>query len=99
MLVGLGSGSTAAELVRALAVRRPRARFFASSPRTQALAESLGLAIEPFERVDRVDLAIDGADQVAPSRWLVKGGGGAHTREKVLASAADRFVVIVSSEK
>ena len=47
----------------------------------------------------RVDLAIDGADQVAPSGWLVKGGGAAHTREKALAAAAERFVVIVGSNK
>src|SRR5262249_46026139 len=46
-----------------------------------------------------LDIAIDGADQVAPSGWLVKGGGAAHTREKAVAAAADRFVVIVSSEK
>jgi len=47
----------------------------------------------------RLDIAIDGADQVAPSGWLVKGGGAAHTREKSVAAAADRFVVIVSSDK
>jgi ribose 5-phosphate isomerase A len=99
MLVGLGSGSTAAEFVRALAVRRPRARLFASSPATERLAVSLGLEVEPFAGVERVDLTVDGADQVAPTGWLVKGGGGAHTREKVLAAAADRFVVIVSSDK
>jgi ribose 5-phosphate isomerase A len=46
-----------------------------------------------------MDLAVDGADQVAPSGWLVKGGGAAHTREKAVAAAADRFVVIVSSDK
>jgi ribose 5-phosphate isomerase A len=46
-----------------------------------------------------LDIAIDGADQVAPSGWLVKGGGAAHTREKIVAAAADRFVVIVSSDK
>ena len=58
--------------------------------------------MESFAGVDalpRLDVAIDGADQVAPSGWLVKGGGAAHTREKAVAAAADRFVVIVSSDK
>jgi ribose 5-phosphate isomerase A len=55
--------------------------------------------VEPFDRLERLDIAIDGADQVDPSGWLVKGGGGAHTREKVVAAAAVRFVVIVSSDK
>ena len=53
----------------------------------------------PFEGISRLDMAIDGADQVDRSGWLVKGGGGAHTREKIVATAADQFVVIVSSNK
>jgi ribose 5-phosphate isomerase A len=60
------------------------------------------MSIEPFSgtgALSRLDIAIDGADQVAPSGWLVKGGGAAHTREKAVAAAADRFVVIVSSDK
>ena len=62
----------------------------------------MGLEIVSFEGIgapSRLDIAIDGADQVAPSGWVVKGGGGAHTREKAVAAAADRFVVIVSSDK
>jgi ribose 5-phosphate isomerase A len=55
--------------------------------------------VEPFEGLDRLDLTIDGADQIAPDGWLVKGGMGAHTREKIAAAAADRFVVIASSDK
>ena len=55
--------------------------------------------MEPFERLERLDIAIDGADQVAPDGWLVKGGGGAHTREKIVAAAAERFVVIADSSK
>jgi ribose 5-phosphate isomerase A len=58
--------------------------------------------VEPFtgpHALSRLDLAVDGADQVAPDGWLVKGGGGAHTREKAVATAADRFVVVVSSDK
>src|SRR6266581_8261388 len=57
------------------------------------------MAVQPFEGVARLDIAIDGADQVAPDGWVIKGGGGAHTREKVVAAAAARFVVIVSSDK
>jgi ribose 5-phosphate isomerase len=57
------------------------------------------LAVEPFERLDHLDIAIDGADQVSPDGWLVKGGGAAHTREKIVAAAADRFVVIADSSK
>jgi ribose 5-phosphate isomerase A len=60
------------------------------------------MRVESFSGVDalpRLDIAIDGADQVAPDGWLVKGGGAAHTREKAVAAAADRFVVIVSSDK
>jgi ribose 5-phosphate isomerase A len=55
--------------------------------------------VEEFDVLDRLDIAIDGADQVAPDRWLVKGGGGAHTREKIVAATAERFVVIADSSK
>ncbi len=102
MTVGLGSGSTVAYLLPALAARRLDLRCVASSPATGKRAQELGMRVESFSGADapaRLDLAIDGADQVAPSGWLVKGGGAAHTREKVLAAAADRFVVIVSSNK
>ena len=98
-MVGLGTGSTVAYLLPALAARRLEIRAVATSPATAHEARALGIAVEPFEGIARLDIAIDGADQVDPSGWLVKGGGGAHTREKVVASAAERFVVIVSSEK
>src|SRR5881397_1664945 len=100
MTVGLGTGSTVAFLLPALAARSLRdLRCVATSVATEQLAQSLGLSVEPFERLDRLDIAIDGADQVTPDRWLIKGGGGAHTREKIVAAAAERFVVIVSSDK
>ena len=99
MLVGLGTGSTVAYLLPALAHRRLDIRCVATSPRTEKAASLLGLSVQPFDRIERLDLAIDGADQVDDRRWLVKGGGGAHTREKIVASAADRFVVIVSQDK
>jgi ribose 5-phosphate isomerase A len=99
MTVGLGTGSTVAYLLTALASRRLAVRCVATSPRTEEAARSLGLRTEPFTGVDRFDIAIDGADQVAPEGWLVKGGGAAHTREKIVAAAADRFVVVVDSTK
>jgi ribose 5-phosphate isomerase A len=67
-----------------------------------AAAQALGFEVVSFDGLDapaRVDVVIDGADQVDPSGWLVKGGGAAHTREKLVAAAADRFIVIVSSNK
>jgi ribose 5-phosphate isomerase A len=97
--VGLGTGSTAAYLLQVLARRRLDLRCVASSPATEKAARELGLEVEAFDRLERLDIAIDGADQVDPAGWLVKGAGGAHTREKVVASAAERFVVIVSSNK
>ena len=66
---------------------------------TEEQARSAGLPVEPFEGIARLDIAIDGADQIAPDGWIVKGGGAAHTREKVVAASSDRFVVIASSDK
>ncbi|TMK81156.1 MAG: ribose 5-phosphate isomerase A [Actinobacteria bacterium] len=99
MVLGLGTGSTVAYFLPAVATRGPRVRCVATSLGTERAARTLGLVVEPFESLDRLDLAVDSADQVAPDRWLVKGGGGAHTREKIVAAAASRFLVIVSSEK
>lgn len=99
MRVGLGTGSTVAHLLPALAARDLDVRCVATSPRTERAAHDLGLRVEPFADLDRLEIAIDGADQIAPSGWLVKGGGGAHTREKIVAAAAERFVVIADSSK
>jgi ribose 5-phosphate isomerase A len=99
MRVGLGTGTTVAELVPALGERRLRIVCVATSPATADLARAHGLDVRPFMGLDRLDIAIDGADQVDPVGWLVKGGGGAHTRERIVAGAADRFIVIVSSNK
>lgn len=99
MEVGLGTGSTVAHLLPALAARGLAIRCVATSPETERTARELGLHVEPFDGLDRLDIAIDGADQVAPDGWLVKGGGGAHLREKIVAAAAERFVVIVDSGK
>jgi ribose 5-phosphate isomerase A len=99
MRVGLGTGSTVAFLLKALAARSPDIRCVATSVATEQAAERLGIPVEPFDTLDRLDLAIDGVDQISPDGWLVKGRGGAHTREKIVAAAADRFVVIASSDK
>lgn len=100
MLLGLGTGSTVNHLLPALAERGLRSlRCVSTSPRTEEAARALGLAVEPFDPIARIDLAIDGADQIDPDGWLVKGGGAAHTREKIVAAAAARFVVIASSDK
>ena len=99
MTVGLGTGSTVHYLLPALAARSLDVRCVATSVKTEEVGKELGLEVEPFEALDRLDIAIDGADQIAPDRWLVKGGGAAHTREKIVAAAAKRFVVIASSDK
>jgi ribose 5-phosphate isomerase A len=99
MAVGLGTGTTVAALLPALAARELDIRCVATSDETERAARELGLPVEPFKELDRLDIAIDGADQVASDGWLVKGGGGAHTREKIVAAAAERFVVIVDSTK
>ena len=100
MRVGLGTGSTVAFLLPALAERKLHGlRCVATSPATEHLAQTLGLNVEDLDAVGELDNAIDGADQVEESGWLVKGGGAALTREKIVAAAARRFVVIVSAEK
>src|ERR1700724_755707 len=99
MTVGLGTGSTVAFLLPALARRSLDIVCAATSPRTEHAARELGLRIEDAASIDRFDITIDGADQIDPDGWLVKGGGGAHTREKIVASAASGFVVIASAEK
>jgi ribose 5-phosphate isomerase A len=101
MKVGLGTGSTVAYLLPALARRGLRGlACVATSPATKARAQELGLPVGALEQLGgALDIAIDGADEVEEHGWLTKGGGGAHTREKVVAFAAARFVVIVSPEK
>jgi ribose 5-phosphate isomerase A len=99
MRVGLGTGTTVAHLLPLLPTSACAVTYVATSPETERAARRLGLNLESFDTIDRLDLALDGADQVAPSGWLVKGGGGAHTREKIVAGASERFVVLVSSDK
>jgi ribose 5-phosphate isomerase A len=100
MRVGLGTGTTVAYLLPAIAARGCKGlRCAATSLATEATARELGLIVEDLDELGELDLAIDGADQIDPAGWLVKGGGGAHTREKIVAASAARFVVIASAEK
>jgi ribose 5-phosphate isomerase A len=99
MAVGLGTGTTVAHFLPALAARRLAIGCVATSPATEHAAREVGLEVMPFDSLDRLDVAVDGADQVTPDGWLVKGGGAAHTREKIVAAAASQFVVIASSGK
>jgi ribose 5-phosphate isomerase A len=100
MSVGLGTGSTVAHLLPAIAERALKGlRCVATSPATERAARALGLQVETLDEVGELDIAIDGADQIDASGWLIKGGGGAHTREKIVAVSARRFVVIASANK
>src|SRR6201992_2371824 len=99
MTVGLGTGSTVAYLLPGLGPRALDILCAAPSPRTEHAARELGLRIEDVTSIDRFDITIDGADQIAPDGWLVKGGGGAHTREKIVAGAAERVLVLAGSSQ
>ncbi|WP_428968630.1 ribose-5-phosphate isomerase RpiA [Sphingomonas sp. Xoc002] len=99
MLVGLGTGSTAAHVIVLLAERRLAIETVATSRASAELAERLGLEVRPFDAVARVDLAIDGADAIDADLSAVKGAGGAMLREKVVAAAADRMIVIADGSK
>ena len=99
MVVGLGSGTTVVQMVRALARFKPKATFVPSSSATQRLASKLGLGLSSLDAHEKPDLAIDGADEVDPNFNLIKGRGGAHTREKIVASAARRVVIVVDRTK
>jgi ribose 5-phosphate isomerase A len=99
MRVGLGTGTTVAYLLTALAQRAPHVRCVATSMHTEVAARRLGLVVEAFDTFDELDIAIDGADQITPNGWLVKGAGGAQLRERIVAAAARHFIVIADSSK
>jgi ribose 5-phosphate isomerase A len=100
MTVGLGTGSTIAHLLPAIARRGLTGiRCVATSVATEEQARELSIPVEEFSELERLDIAIDGTDQVTPDGWLIKGGGAAHQREKIVAAAAARFVVIADSSK
>lgn len=103
MRVGLGTGSTAVFMVRALAemVRDEgmRIRCAATSTATATLAKEVGLDVYGLEELRWLDVTIDGADEVDPNLNLIKGGGGAHLMEKIVATASEHMVVIADASK
>ncbi len=100
MTVGLGTGSTAAWFVKALAARNlADLRCVPTSEATADLARSLGLPLTTLEDVARIDITVDGADEVGPGLALIKGGGAALLREKLVWEASDRCVVIADAAK
>ena len=102
MLVGLGSGSTSAHAIRALGERVRaglRIQAIATSEISAELARGFGIPVLPFDEDARLDLTIDGADEIGPGLQLIKGGGGALLHEKIVAAASKRFIVIADSSK
>lgn len=101
-VVGLGTGQAATAFVRALGQRVAAGldvRGVPTSETTAALARQLGIKLVTLDDVDAVDVAVDGADEVDPHGDLIKGYGGALLRERVVASVARRFVILVGAEK
>ena len=104
MVLGLGSGSTAALMIKSLGEKLKEGSLrdivgVTTSFQGEVLATQLGIPLKAFSAVSQIDLAIDGADEVDPAFQLIKGGGACHVQEKLVASLADRFVVVVDSTK
>lgn len=104
MIVGLGSGSTAALMIEGLGQRLAAGQLkdivgVTTSFQGEVLAAELGIPLRSLNAVERIDLAIDGADEVDPAFQLIKGGGACHVQEKLVAARAERFVVVVDSTK
>ncbi len=104
MVVGLGSGSTAALMIQGLGARLAAGELHdivgvTTSFQGEVLAAELGIPLRALNAIDRIDLAIDGADEVDPAFQLIKGGGACHVQEKLVADRAERFIVVVDSTK
>jgi ribose 5-phosphate isomerase A len=104
MVLGLGSGSTAALMIKALGAKLSGGELtdivgVTTSFQGEVLAAELGIPLQSLNAVQRIDLAIDGADEVDPNFQLIKGGGACHVQEKLVARRAQRFVVVVDSTK
>jgi ribose 5-phosphate isomerase A len=101
-IVGLGTGSTAAYVVRFVAERVRsglKIRSIPTSIHTRELAASLGIPLTTLDEYQEIDVTIDGADEIDPELRLIKGGGGAFLREKIIASASRQLVIVVDSSK
>ena len=104
MILGLGSGSTAALMIKSLADeihsgKLKHIRGVATSFQSEVLALELDIPLIDLASVSRIDLAIDGADEVDPSFQLIKGGGACHVREKLVASKAEKLLIVVDETK
>lgn len=102
MKLGIGTGSTAEEFVRLLAQRVADGLDVVGVPtseRTASLCMELGVKLTTLDETPHLDLTIDGADEIDPCLSLIKGGGGALLREKIVAAASDRMIVIADSSK
>jgi ribose 5-phosphate isomerase A len=104
MVVGLGTGSTTAFVIEFLGDRLRNGelsniRGVPTSFQASVLAKQYGIPLVTLDDVTKIDVAIDGADEVDPAKNLIKGGGAAHTREKIVDSLADQFLVVVDSSK
>jgi len=99
MTVGLGTGSTAAWFVKALAARKLDIRGVPTSEATAALARGLGIPLIALDEAGAIDLTVDGADEIGPGLALIKGGGAALLREKLVWEASERCVVIADAAK
>lgn len=99
MLVGLGTGSTATFFIEALAKRNLNITAVSSSIASSTLAVKLGMKVIDMNEVTSIDLTVDGADEVDPQKRMIKGGGGAHVREKIVASTSKKLIIIVDESK
>lgn len=99
MAVGLGTGSTAKYVIESIGELGLKVTGVPTSKATERLAEKAGIRLVEPNDVKGVDIAIDGADQVGPEKDLIKGGGGALTREKIVAGMAQKFIVVVDETK
>lgn len=103
MVVGLGTGSTSARMIQALGTRIKEGdieiRAVCTSSRTEDLARSLGITILPLSKATPIDLYLDGADEVDPQGRMIKGGGGALLREKLVATNSARRIIMIDSSK
>jgi ribose 5-phosphate isomerase A len=99
MVIGYGTGRAATAALSSLAARGVKVRGVPTSERTAETCRKLGLAITTLDDDPTLDLVIDGADEVDPSGHLLKGGGGAHTREKLVALAARKRIIVIEESK